>query len=73
MREILNRVRHVDEKLAWDGKESEDDHFFTTTQSPLKEDNNCIVMLSNQPHLEVNGDVHSDIVEELINLKLFYS
>jgi len=26
--EILRRAKCVDEKLAWDGVESEDDHFF---------------------------------------------
>jgi hypothetical protein len=32
---ILNQAKHVDEKLKWDGEESED-HFFTPPQSPLK-------------------------------------
>lgn len=73
MWETLSKARHVDEKLAWDGEESEYDHFFTPPQSPLKEDNNCSVVLSTQPHLEVNGVVHSVIVEELINLELFHS
>jgi hypothetical protein len=58
--------------LKWDGEESEDDHFFTPPQSPLKENNDCCVMLSTQPHLEVNGFVHSIIVEEFTNIKLFY-
>ncbi len=68
----LNRAKHVDEKLKWDGEESEDDHFFTPPQSPLKEDNDCSVVLSTHPHLEVNGVVHSIIVDELTNLELFY-
>jgi hypothetical protein len=36
MWETLSRARHVDEKLTWDGEESENDHFFTPPQSPFK-------------------------------------
>jgi hypothetical protein len=47
--ETLSRARHVDEKLAWDGEESEvgrvgegnEDIFFTPSQSPIK--NKCWV------------------------------
>jgi hypothetical protein len=55
------------------GWRSEDDHFFTPPQSPLKEDNNYSVLLNTQLHLEVNGVVHSIIVEELTNLEFFHS
>jgi hypothetical protein len=58
--------------LAWDGKESEDDHFFTPPQSPLKKDNDYNVMLSTQSHLEVNGASHNVIMEEPTNLELFH-
>jgi hypothetical protein len=46
MWKTLNRVKHVDEKLKWNGEKSEDDHFFTPPQSPLKEDNDCSAMLN---------------------------
>jgi hypothetical protein len=49
---------------SWHGMErKEDDHFFTPPQSPLKENTDCSVMLSTQPHLEVNGVVQYVIVE----------
>jgi len=58
---------------AWDGEESEDDHFFTPPQSPLKEDNDYNVVLSTQFHLEVNVVSHNVIMEEPTNLKSFHS
>jgi hypothetical protein len=59
---------------GWHGMDmKENDHFFTPPQSPLTKDINCSVMLSMQPHLEVNGVVHYVIVEELTNLELFHS
>jgi hypothetical protein len=70
--ETLSTARHADEKLAWDGEESEDDHFFTPPQSSLKEDNDCNVVLSTQSHLEVNGLVHNVIMEKPTNLELFH-
>jgi len=59
--------------LAWDGNESENDHFFTPPQSPLKKDNDYNVVLSIQSHLEVNGASHNVIMEEPTNLELFRS
>jgi hypothetical protein len=69
--ETLSKVRHVDEKLAWDGKESED-IFFTPLQSLVKGNVGCNVVSSTQSHLEMNGVIHSTIVEELTNLELAY-
>jgi hypothetical protein len=43
----LSRSRNGDEKLALDGKENEDDIFFTPFQSLLKEDVDCEVVSKN--------------------------
>jgi len=45
--ETLSRSRNGDEKLALDGKENEDDIFFTPFQSLLKEDVDCEVVSKN--------------------------
>jgi hypothetical protein len=64
----LSKSKNGDEKLAWDGKENEDDIFFTPFQSLLKEDVNYEVVSKNsQCHLEVNGTIHFVIVEQLTN------
>ncbi len=67
----MSRTRHVDEKLACDGEESED-IFFTPPQSHVKGNVGCNVVSSTQNHLEVSGVIHSTIVEELTNLELAY-
>jgi hypothetical protein len=80
IRETLSKARHANEKLAWDGKESEigrvgeesENIFFTPPQSPIKGNVGCNVVSSTQSHLEVCGAIHSTIVEELTNLELAY-
>ncbi len=74
--ETLSRARHVDEKLAWDGKESEVGRveeeneyiFFTPPQIHVRENVGFNVVSSTQNHLEVNCVIHSIVVEELRNL-----
>ncbi len=69
--ETLSKARLTDEKLAWDGEESED-IFVTPPQSPIKGNVGCNVVSSTQSHLEVSGAIHSNVVEELTNLELAY-
>jgi len=64
----LSRSTYVDERLAWDGVESEEDILFT----PSKDDASLIDVSDNKFHLEVNGVVNSYIVNQSINhLNLF--
>jgi hypothetical protein len=67
--ETLSKVRHADEKLAWDGEKSED-IFFTPPQSLVKGNVGCNVVSSTQSHL--SGVIHYTFVEELTNLELAY-
>jgi hypothetical protein len=55
--------------LAWDGKESRDDVFYTLPKSLVKEDNRCSTIInSSQTHLEVHGYLHFEIVKQLLVL-----
>jgi hypothetical protein len=55
--------------LAWDGKESKNDVFYTPLKSLAKEDNSySIVVNSNQTHLEVHVYMHFEIVKQLLEL-----
>jgi len=67
--ETLNRCWFGDERLAWDGKDSKNDVFYTLPKSPVKKDSRySIVVNSNQTQLEVHGYVHYEIVKQLLEL-----
>jgi hypothetical protein len=55
--------------LAWDGNESNDEIFYTPTQSPVKEEFSSSGESSGQTHLEVNGYVHFVIVKQPLELE----
>ncbi len=63
----LSRTRNGDEKLAWDGVESEEDVFFTPPKSPTKDDASLNVLVDSKCHLEIHGYVHAEIVKQLTN------
>jgi hypothetical protein len=70
----LSKARYANEKLAWGKEESEDEIFFTPLESSLKEDTNGSVVPNNgQIHLEVNGVIHSHIVNQLTKLAIVQS
>ncbi len=58
---------------GWHGMvESEEDILFTPSKSPTKDDASLSDVFDNKSHLEVNGVVHSYIVNQLTNhLNLF--
>jgi hypothetical protein len=64
---LIDEVKVVDERLAWDGEKNEDDIFFT----PLKKGNykkkDCNVKTLRKIHLKMNGYVHFEIVTNSLN------
>ncbi len=72
--ETLNKARHVNEKLAWEGKVgSEDEVFFTPPKNPIKEETSGSVVFNGQTHLEVNEAMHAYIAKQLTNLNIIHS
>jgi hypothetical protein len=68
----LNICRFGDKRFTWDGKEGKDDVFYTPLKNLVNEDSSCsLVVASNQTHLQVHGYVHSKIVKQLLELRLF--
>jgi hypothetical protein len=63
MWETLSIIRNGDEKLAWDGLESEEDIFFTPPENLTKYDISLSVVVDSKCHLEVHGYVHVDVVK----------
>jgi hypothetical protein len=59
----LSKSTYVDERLAWDGMESEEGILFTPPKSPAKDDASLIDVFGNRSHLEVNGVIQSYIVK----------
>jgi hypothetical protein len=61
----LSKARHVNEKLAWEGKVgSEDEVFFTPPKNPIKEETSGSVVFNGRPNsLEVNGAMHAYIAK----------
>ncbi len=71
--ETLSKARHVDEKLAWEGKVgSEDEVFFTPPKKTIKEKTSGNAMFSGQTHLGVNGVVHAYIIKQLTSLNIVH-
>ncbi len=62
--ELLSRCKFGDKSFQWDGKEGEDDIFYTPLESLVKKDGSCsLTVKTSQTHLQVHGYVHSEIVK----------
>jgi hypothetical protein len=66
----LSKAKHVNEKLAWEGKVG--NKFLTPPKGPIKEKTSGSAMFSGQTHLEANGVVHVYIVKQLNDLNIVH-
>ncbi len=70
--ELLSKCIFGDKRFTWDGKEGEDDVFYTPLKNLVYEDSNySLAIESNQTHLQVHGYVHSKIVKQLLEFETF--